>query len=468
VLLHEYFFLYYDNFYSSCRDHIMERRHPVRLTALLLAGALALHPGQAAAAAADPNAATRLALQDAASGEVFRLEAQLTHIKDPGIALLARARIAAARMDAARARRLVDGYLAGAERSPAERALAWPIVADASFADGDYRHAAQAAHAWQVALADDGASAEQQADALQMATLSDQLSRAPAQKVATYEPHAALIVRDKVGLPRTTVAINGMAQDAVLDTGANLSVVSLTTARRLKLSMLQGAASVGSSSRQAVATRIGVAEHLAVAGLQLDNVAFLVLDDEQLSMPVPGGYRIDAIVGFPVLRELQRIEFTSDGRLIPSQSTATAMQPGNLRLAGSDLYVDVKLNDLPVAMHLDSGGSHSALSSRFAREHADLLKGLASQKGHVAGAGGARDRTSVTWPGVRVHIGDQQTQIGGISVSLDDAGNVKEPNVLGGDILRAFDSWTIDFRRMQLDVGAPKTQTGSSKEAPAR
>ncbi|WP_130618763.1 pepsin/retropepsin-like aspartic protease family protein [Dyella amyloliquefaciens] len=445
----------------------MKQSYLIRLSPLWLAAALALGPTHATATAVAPDADPRAALEDAAGGEVFRLEAQLPRIKDPGIALLARARIAAARMDVVEARRLVDSYLAAAERSPAECALAWPIAADASFAAGDYAKAAQASHAWQTALADAGAKPEQQADALQMATLSEQLSHALAQKVTTYAPQSMTIVHDKVGLPRGGVIINGMAQDAVLDTGANLSVVSLSTARKLKLHMLDGAASVGSSSRQAVATRIGVADHLALAGLELDHVAFLVLDDDQLSMPVPGGYHIDAIVGFPVLRELQRIQFTSDGKLVPSRSTA-ANVPGNMRLAGSDLYVDVTLNDLPVAMHLDSGGSHSALSSRFAREHAALFKGLASQKDHVAGAGGARDRTSVMWPHVRVHIGDQQVEINGISVSLGDAGNVKEPNVLGGDILRAFDGWTIDFRRMQFDVGAPKTQTASTREAAVR
>lgn len=440
----------------------MKHPHIARLGLLLLmGGTLALHATASRAADMPGQPDMQAALTDAAEGNVFALETRLPAIKDQGFALLARARIAAARMDAAEARRLVDAYLSGAQRSPTECALAWPIAADASFASGDYAQAAQAAQAWRKALADGGANAEQQADAMQMATLSGQLSRAPAQKVMTYEPHAVTITRDKVGLPRTGVTINGATQETVLDTGANLSVVSLSTARKLKLRMLDGAASVGSSSRQAVATRIGVADRVAIAGLTLDHVAFLVLDDAQLNMPVPGGYQIDAIIGFPVLRELERVQFTSDGHLVPSRSTLHAGGPGNLRLAGSDLYVDVRLNDLPVAMHLDSGGSHSALSSRFAREHAELLKGLASQKDHVAGAGGARDRTSVTWPQVRVRIGDQQALMSGISVSTSDAGNVKEPNVLGGDILQAFDSWTIDFRRMQLDVGAPRTQTAS-------
>lgn len=57
------------------------------------------------------------------------------------------------------------------------------------------------------------------------------------------------------------------------------------------------------------------AERLEFAGVTLANVAFLVLDDAQLEMPLPGGYKIDAIVGFPVLRMLDRITFEAGGRL---------------------------------------------------------------------------------------------------------------------------------------------------------
>lgn len=395
------------------------------------------------------------ALIDAAGGEVFHLASVLPRIEDPGLALLARARLAAAQLDAAEAGRLVNRYLADGNRTPAQRALAWPIAADASFADGDYRKAADAAHAWDKALAAEGATIDERADALQMATLADQLASATAQHVDVYAPKPETVKRDKVGLPRSQASVNGKPQEVVLDTGANLSVVSLTTAHRLGLRLLDGTASVGSASRQAVASRIGIADHLEFAGLSLSHVAFLVLDDQQLNMPVPGGYQIDAILGFPVLRQLQRLEFTSDGKLLPSRSSASQLGEGNLRMAGSDLYVDVTLNDLPVAMHLDSGGAFSSLSSRFASEHPTVMKGLTSRQEHIAGAGGARARQSATWPQVRVRIGDQQTVLPAMTIALSDAGNIKEPNVLGGDILQSFDHWTIDFSRMQFEVGKP-------------
>ncbi|QNK01021.1 retropepsin-like aspartic protease family protein [Dyella telluris] len=405
------------------------------------------------------------ALLHAADGEVFALAAALPRMADQGLSLLAQARLAATQLDAAQAHRLVVSYLASGPHSPADRAVAWPIVADASFADGNYPQAADAARHWERALIEQNASADDRASALQMAVIAEQLAAAPRQHVDAYAPKVVTVTRDKVGLPRANAVINGKLQEAVLDTGANLSTVSLSTARRLGLRMLDGSASVGSASRQAVTSRIGIADHFAFAGLSLSHVAFLVLDDEQLKMPVPGGYQIDAILGFPVLRQLQRLEFTADGSLRPSRSDASASADGNLRMAGSDLYVNVMLDDMPVAMQLDSGGARSALSSRFASEHPSLVRGLKTKKEHVAGAGGSHINDSATWADVRVRIGDQQTVLPAISVTLSNAGSGKDTNLLGGDILQAFDHWTIDFQRMQFEVGKPLAKPATRPRA---
>lgn len=422
-----------------------------------LSTAIAIPAGGTTTSLPLPRQQAENALRHAAEGEVFALAAALPRISDPGLSSLARARLAATRLDAIEAHRLVMSYLADSPRSPAERALAWPIVADASFAEGDYQQAADAAHAWEKALTEQGASTDEQASALQMAVVAEQLASTPKQQVDAYVPKPETVKRDKVGLPRSSAVINGKPQDVVLDTGANLSTVSLSTARKLGLRMLDGSATVGSASRQAVVSRIGIADHLEFAGLSLSHVAFLVLDDEQLNMPVPGGYQIDAILGFPALRPLQRLEFTADGQLLPSRSDATASANGNLRMAGSDLYVNVMLDDMPVSMQLDSGGVRSALSSRFASEHPSVVKGLKSTKERVAGAGGSQVNQSATWPDVHVRIGDQQTVLPAITVTLASAGagTGKDTNLLGGDILQSFDHWTIDFQRMQFEVGKP-------------
>lgn len=387
---------------------------------------------------------------------IFALEAALPRIREPSLALLARARLAAARLDAAGARRLVDRFLASRPRDPRQRALAWAIVADAAFAAGDYAAAARDAREQQAALVAAAGGEDERAGAAQTATMAAQLAAAPAQQVASYRPQAEPVHTDKVGLPRATAVIDGVAQEAVLDTGANLSVVSLSTARRLGLRMRQGDASVGSASRAAVAVRLGIADTLSFAGLTLHNVAFLVLDDQQLAMPVPGGYRIDAILGYPVLRELQRFRITAAGRLEPALSPASpaAAATGNLRMVGNDLYVRAQVGGQPVAMHLDSGAASSALSSWFASRHAGLLQGLRQHRQHVAGAGGATVSHTLTWPDVCVRLAGRGTVLA--SLDVEQAGSAGSPNLLGEDVLHAFDWWSVDFGRMRVELGPPR------------
>lgn len=412
-------------------------------------------------------AASVQAMLAAPTQEIFALRAALPRIDAPALALLARARLAAGRLDGDEATRLAERFLAGKATTPRQCAIAREIAADAAFAAGDYAHAAKAAQQLQAALAASHAGADELAGAAQTAAIAAQLAALPAQRVTAYQPLAVPVRKDKVGLPRATVEIDGHAQDTVLDTGANLSVVSLSTARRLGLRLQQGGASVGSASRDAVAVRLGLADTLSFAGLTLHDVPFLVLDDAQLAMPVPGGYRIDAILGFPVLRALQRFRITAAGRLEPSLSAANpaSADTGNLLMVGNDMYVQANVGGVPLAMHLDSGAAGSALSADFARRHADLLKGLPTRSAHVAGAGGAVARRTATWPNVQLRVGGRTTTLAQLDVALA-GGAGAAPNVLGEDALGAFAWWSVDFGQMRLELGPPLAKPPQAKAAP--
>lgn len=404
-------------------------------------------------AAATEQPADVEAMLDSPTTGIFALETALPRIREPALAQLARARVAAARLDAPEARRLLDSLLAGDDLSPHRRALAWEIAVDAAFAAGDYARASRATQSLQVALAAaDGDRAERD-DAALVQAMATQLAALPAQRVESYRPASEPVHRDKVGLTRARADINGLSQEVVLDTGANLSVVSLSTARRLGLHLRDGGVKVGSVGGAAVATRVGVADALRFAGLTLHNVAFLVLDDNQLEMPVSGGYRIDAILGFPVLRQLQRFRITATGRLEPGGAGATAAGPENLRMVGNDLFVRVDVAGHPVAMHLDSGAAYSSLSADFARRHADLLENLQSRRQHLAGAGNAITRDTLVWPDVRLRLAGRRTVLAELSVATPAAGAASSPSVLGSDVLRAFEWWSLDFERMRLDLG---------------
>ncbi|NZA25650.1 retropepsin-like domain-containing protein [Luteimonas sp. SJ-92] len=433
---------------------------PALLLALLLASAIALQaPLHAQPPAPLPAAEVESLLADAARGEVFALETALPRIAEPQLTALARARIAAARLDHGEALRQLEPLLApGASTDPAHLLLAWPIVADASFAAGDYARAAHATDAWRALLAAHGDPDGRAGDVAQFHAVSTLLAPTRPQTLLAFAPETVATRPDTAGLTRATVTINGHGQDTVLDTGANLSVVSASTAQRLGLHLLDGEASVGSTSRDAVATRIGIAERLEFAGATLADVAFLVLDDAQLEIPIPGGYRIDAILGFPVLQALGRIRFGADGSLAAETSEAAAdAAPGNLRVVGSDLYVALTIDDLPLSLHLDTGAPQSSLSARFAQRHPARLEGLRRERQQVGGAGGVTTRETALWPGAQVRLDGRETVLPELAIAVEDSADVGTRNlgILGGDVLGAFAAYTIDFARMRLELGEP-------------
>ncbi len=394
-------------------------------------------------------------VKDAHAGDVFAWE-RYNNGSDAW-SMVAQARSAASRLRTDDAIALAGTAIHSEGASSASRSHAWSVVADAAFADGRYSEAQEASLHWVRALGSTGASAKSVEDARRMGALAGALSTAPRQAVISYSASAVRTSRDKVGLTRATVKVNGREQHAVLDTGAGLSVVSRTTAEQLGLHLLDASATIDSSTRDGVPTRIGVAETVEFAGLALRDVAFLVLDDAQLELPIPGGYSIPAIVGFPVLRELQRVRFDRDGALVPEPELRSAATSENLRIVGSALYVNVTIEGVPTALHLDSGAPTSFLSSRFAKRHAHFVDGLEVQDEKLAGAGGTRLRRSARLPSASMAIAGRRVSLAAFPVTVDEGSDTEAPNfgVLGGDVLAHFQHWTIDFRSMTLELGDP-------------
>lgn len=416
-----------------------------------IAGAWASPPADSGGPA-DPG----VLMKDAIAGDVFALERHAGHV-DAAWQVVASARSAAARLRTDEAIAEARAVIGRGQTPSAIRTQAWSVLADAAFADGRYADAHEATRRWVEALQLEDAPRQAIEDASRMAALAGALSSARAQEVASYVPMAVRSAKDKVGLRRAPVNVNGHVQDAVLDTGAGLSVVSRSTAERLGLRLLAGSATIDSSTRDAVPTRIGVADTVEFAGLSLRNAAFLVMEDSQLEFPVPGGYSIEAIIGFPVLRELGRIRFERDGRVVSEPEAPVAPAPGNLRVVGSAPYVEVTVEGVPTALHLDTGAPASSLSTRFARRHVRLVDGLALHEEKLAGAGGARTRRSARMPSAILSIAGRRATLADLSVVVEDGLDADASNfgVLGGDVLDQFGHWTIDFRSMAFELGAP-------------
>ena len=371
-------------------------------------------------------------------------------------ALLIRARLALARFDPSPASSELARIAAGAD--PVLRRAALSILT----ADALLRGAYQDASRWGRALAEadnargDARRAAESERTWQVAAL---LAGRPPQVIEGAIANRSIAARtDRVGLPRIDVTVNGQAQEAVFDTGAGLSVLSAETARRLGVTALEGEARVGNGVRGTVAVRLGVAERLEIAGTVLRNVPFLIIDDSQLTFPLPGGYDIRAIIGLPVMRALGRVRMEpAAGRFtVLAPDEAQPAQP-NLVAGAGQVFVAVAVDGLEVPLHLDTGANRSSLSALYAAANPARIAALATSEAHTASAGGTASGRVATWRNAPLALAGRSLRLPALSIALPAPGGPapRRYGQLGSEALRAFESYTLDFNAMRLDLGPP-------------
>jgi hypothetical protein len=207
-----------------------------------------------------------------------------------------------------------------------------------------------------------------------------------------------------------------------------------------------------------VAVRLGVADRLEIAGAVLRNVPFLIIDDAQLTFPVPGGYDIKAIIGLPVMRALGRVRMEpAAGRfsLLPPEEAQTA-QP-NLVAGAGQVFVTVAVDGRDLPLHLDTGANHSSLSALYAAAYPQRIAALATtSEAHMGSAGGVASARVATWPNAPLALGGRTLLLPALPIALPAPGPApRSYGTLGSEALRAFESYTLDFKAMRLELGSP-------------
>jgi len=432
-----------------------------RMTALLLCGS-ALMTSQvraetpATATVVEAGVATALdsAFEAAVLGDLVPLQRALAQTTDEDLRTVLRARLAIARNDLTVLRdpalmRLAEGS------DPERRRGALGVLTWGAMAQEDYAEAARAGRLYAAALAGIGDTEliENLDRGWRVAAL---IADQPRQVLDGPIVEGSIAARvDRVGLPRIDVAINGQMQEAVFDTGAAFTVLSTETARRLGVTILEGDAAVGNGVNTTVAVRVGIAERLEIAGVRFRNVVCLIVDDSQLTFPLPGGYDIKAIIGMPVMRAIGRLRMESE-RLTVLPAAAPAGPP-NLHATGNSVYADVSLDGRTFPLLLDTGANQTSLTALYAQAVPAAVAGLETRRVAAASAGGTREQQVANWPNVPVGVSGRILTLPAVSVALpaEGAPSGLRYGILGSDVLRRFQSYTIDFNAMRLELGEP-------------
>ncbi len=276
------------------------------------------------------------------------------------------------------------------------------------------------------------------------------LREAPPQQVSGKSRFKIETVRDAAGLLEAPVTIGGQRVSMVLDTGANLSVISQSFAQRLRLKVSGRQTTVTANAPGELPAHTAIIPLLRFGTAEFRNVAVLVLEDAALEISELH-YRIPGSLGFPVLSALGRITFFADGRFgagLPSK--AGGLLKSDLFLEKLTPVVAVTIDGKQQLFTIDTGSTSTLLSASYYREHHDDFVSQQPHQLDLLGAGTSVSIPAYNMPKLSVSVGGETVSLTNVPVMTEprDRFDTKFCGNLGQDLLRQFRSYSFDFRKM--------------------
>ena len=274
-------------------------------------------------------------------------------------------------------------------------------------------------------------------------------------------PGSLPVTRDSLDLMRVPVKIDGDTHEAIVDTGAGLSVISVSAAKRAGIRMLNSQGlSTGTASERALAVQLGIARRLQIGNAMLTNVVFLVLPDAALRLPHD---RINAIIGVPVLMALgPRLEFVNSPKSAllygaDGNSAGAVGADSHLIFYEDELLVLVQIPGVskPLGMYLDTGTTSSELAHGAIVDAPILLRHAQRHALPLVGAGGAvKEAHGLILPEVTLIVGGRRFKLKKVPVNSATSAisSYGTDGNIGEDIFRQGAGWIVNFKTMTLAV----------------
>jgi len=257
--------------------------------------------------------------------------------------------------------------------------------------------------------------------------------------------------RDMAGLINIPVGFADSTFYFVFDTGANLSVISESYARKTKLQVLNVRFKVRAITGIEVNANLGVADSLRLGNIIVRNAVFMIFPDSALSF-ANGLYTIKGIIGFPIIEQLQEIHFNKTSMTVP-QTTADR----NIRNFGVDELlpvITIAYQTDTLAFTFDTGAQFTLLNEPFYKHYKTLI----DTSGHpfdmqMGGAGGISKSKAYRLPQITINIAGQPAVLKDVSVKTGSASPKDKLYYgnLGQDIMNQFQEMIISFRYMYVD-----------------
>lgn len=278
------------------------------------------------------------------------------------------------------------------------------------------------------------------------------LAGTPAQTVEIPGPARIVTTRDRANLVNAAVAANGRTVDFVWDTGANLSTVIESTAREMGFRVLDATVNVGSSTGRETRAHVGIAPELRIGDATVRNAVFLVFPDSALAFPQIS-YQIRGIVGFPVISAFGATTVMRDGGLVLGDTAGGDLGEQNLCMRGLMPIIAAEHAGERLHFGFDTGAQTTSMYAPFHAARRELVEaGGAPTTVRTGGAGGMREVRAYSLSPLVLTIGGREATVPTVRVFMETTTDDSDRlyGNIGQDIIRQFESMTLDFRRMQI------------------
>lgn len=274
------------------------------------------------------------------------------------------------------------------------------------------------------------------------------LRNAPLQTVVFHSPFQLPTKQNALGLAEVQLSVGGQQQSWILDTWAGQSLVTVSLAHRLGLTVTQATAPLAGPGGKIVSAHAAVIPELKVGTATFRHMAVLVVEDQDFYIP-QAKFQFNAILGYPALSALGSVTLYSDGGLGARKPLASEKLRGSqMMVAGLTPLVAVTIEHARRLFLLDTGTQRTYLCERYWQEHKNELVG---QQPHDLRIGGEQAVPAYT-------AGSVAIDVGGVPVTLKSVSVLSKPTatggdnyygVLGQDVMKLFGSCTLDFHDMR-------------------
>jgi len=235
-----------------------------------------------------------------------------------------------------------------------------------------------------------------------------------------------------------------------LDTGANISLLAESIARKLGVRFLDASVTIGSITSISIRAKLGVLSEMRIGNAVVRNAIFLIMDDRTLTFP--DGSMIKGVIGFPVIAGFREITFNSDGTVfIPRR--AQAKSGPNMCLDASNILFRGEYANTDFTFVLDTGAARSILYLPFLEAFEKEVKAKYSLRAEkFTGVGGSEEVPAYIVKEFSVKFSGKPAQLPEIRLltkALTDNGKFYYGNI-GQDLIKRFRKMTLHFAPMKI------------------